>query len=727
MNSGNNFQAFNTANPALFFNNASGFSQGAHSEQGPQQFNGQQSKFQEFNFNPNFVRSQSQGQQQQQQPQPQGFSQNDMMPPGLGLSGQGAPISFPQYPQQLFQNQQGNDLSQKRAASDSRLPQGFQGFQNTDMEGLGQGHTENQYQEQEEGGQQEDMNYPGENAYDNYKGKDVPSVMDRGRNRPSSLYTSVLSGRKRENSLSNSPSLHNMQNRYFSGASTPKSDYERANTPLSQSNNEFFANEEASNPPLSEDMIENFRIEEHVGELVEFAKTYNGSRILQKFFPKANQNEVGLFIGEIEGHLEELMLDPYANYMFQTLAQSCSADQRYFLLKKISPSMVEIACDRKGTHSLQALVALVSRDVEEHLLRDTLQDHIVELSFDPQGTHLIQKLIVSISMNNMGFIFEPLVDRFVEVANHSFGLCVLKQLITKVEKVPELRRRIIKLLYDNLENLIQNPYGNYALQHALDAFQNECNQVFEKTFDRIVQYSNQKFSSNVIEKCLVVSSPEFKKRFIKELVRNDRITELMKNKYGNFVLLKALKSVDTEDRQIIMQSIQRNLNSVSMAKYKNSWTKFIEENPLRVPSLSINKPSLFRHNSGNSEGMDKDRNDTSSPKQLGPWNDNKRDIQNKGLKDDKSQFYYESGKEINLGNLNAGGDMDMKKLGLGEPEFGDEDRENRALRENFGEGRMGISAKDQMAAKKGKQAANQKFYDEKNQHYANKWGFNNFY
>ena len=44
----------------------------------------------------------------------------------------------------------------------------------------------------------------------------------------------------------------------------------------------------------------------------------------------------------------------------------------------------------------------------------------------------------------------------------------LKQLITKIDKIPELRRRMIRLLYDNLENLIQNPYGNYALQHALD-------------------------------------------------------------------------------------------------------------------------------------------------------------------------------------------------------------------------------------------------------------------
>ena len=36
-----------------------------------------------------------------------------------------------------------------------------------------------------------------------------------------------------------------------------------------------------------------------------------------------------------ENHIEELMLDPYANYMFQTLAQSCSSGQRYHLLEKV--------------------------------------------------------------------------------------------------------------------------------------------------------------------------------------------------------------------------------------------------------------------------------------------------------------------------------------------------------------------------------------------------------
>ena len=43
--------------------------------------------------------------------------------------------------------------------------------------------------------------------------------------------------------------------------------------------------------------------------------------------------------------------------------------------------MIKIACDRKGTHSLQAIISLMNRDAEDKLIRDTLEGHVVELAF----------------------------------------------------------------------------------------------------------------------------------------------------------------------------------------------------------------------------------------------------------------------------------------------------------------------------------------------------------
>lgn len=95
------------------------------------------------------------------------------------------------------------------------------------------------------------------------------------------LYTAVLSGKFKEGSIINSPALNKIHNHYFSEISNPGSGINtpEANTPMYQSpktNN--FNTDEVSTPQWTEDMMENFKLEDYVGRLVEFAKTYNGSR-----------------------------------------------------------------------------------------------------------------------------------------------------------------------------------------------------------------------------------------------------------------------------------------------------------------------------------------------------------------------------------------------------------------------------------------------------------------
>ena len=75
----------------------------------------------------------------------------------------------------------------------------------------------------------------------------------------------------------------------------------------------------------------------------------------------------------------------------------------------------------------------------------------------------------------------------------------------------------------------------------------------------------------------------------------------MKNKYGNFVIFKTINAADSEDKSLIMQTIIKCVNQITIKKYKTRWVEFIEENPFKVPNLPnvpISKPSLFKSNSG---------------------------------------------------------------------------------------------------------------------------------
>jgi len=339
---------------------------------------------------------------------------------------------------------------------------------------------------------------------------------------------------------------------------------------------------------------------------------------------------------------------------------------------------------------------------------------------------LIQKLIVAISLNNIGFIYEPVIARFIDVANNSFGLCVLKHLMTKVEKADAMRDRITNLLYENLEELIQNPYGNYAVQHALDTFPRNCERILDKILDKIIQYSNQKFSSNVIEKCLMFSPPEYKKRFLKEILKSDRIVELMKNKYGNFVILKVIQTAETEDKGAVMQSLLKNVNSVNVTKYKNRWIQFIEENPMKIPgfnNLQTVKPSLFKHNPQHSnpasdDNLSRDASDNDMGWGNDDWNDPRQDPRKKGKgsKEEKSQFFYTSNKPSGFGNEFEGEDR------FGFNTMHHPENSNYAQSPGLRGPNQGFNKN----ANKGKGYGNQKQYPEK-QGNNNKWGYNNFY
>lgn len=50
--------------------------------------------------------------------------------------------------------------------------------------------------------------------------------------------------------------------------------------------------------------------------------------------------------------------------------------------------------------------------------------------------------------------------------------------------------------------LAQHPFGNYALQVAIDAWElEECLNIINTVLEYLPQLSMQKFSSNVVEKC----------------------------------------------------------------------------------------------------------------------------------------------------------------------------------------------------------------------------------
>jgi len=120
---------------------------------------------------------------------------------------------------------------------------------------------------------------------ENIQPSDENSNRGRIKGHMANLYTEVLINKaRRDSSVSNSPSISKIQKEYFSGVSTPRSEYDSnaiSNTFFPRfpgSYNEIGGEETSATLPLTEEMVESFKIEDYRGKLVEFAKSYHGSR-----------------------------------------------------------------------------------------------------------------------------------------------------------------------------------------------------------------------------------------------------------------------------------------------------------------------------------------------------------------------------------------------------------------------------------------------------------------
>merc|ERR1712228_1123061 len=133
--------------------------------------------------------------------------------------------------------------------------------------------------------------------------------------------------------------------------------------------------------------------------------------------------------------------------------------------------------------------------------------------------------------------------------------------------------------------LVENQYGNYIIQHLLDLGPKEVTDTIkEKMHGKFVRYSKQKFSSNVVEKCLRHSCNELKqglssKDWTTIIVRElfTKAGDLISDKYGNYCLQTALQAAT--DHPCLLQEFAKSTKphlDTLRENVKAKWCKLLE-------------------------------------------------------------------------------------------------------------------------------------------------------
>ena len=126
---------------------------------------------------------------------------------------------------------------------------------------------------------------------------------------------------------------------------------------------------------------------------------------------------------------------------------------------------VDVCLDSYGTRAMQKLLELIAKsNLPSSMLGSVLAQSwaVVGLVKDINGNHVIQKLLKIFPENNF-FIFSALKDHVVELSKHKHGCCVLQRCIDHATE--EQQEPIKTAVLEHLQELIQDPYGNYVIQY----------------------------------------------------------------------------------------------------------------------------------------------------------------------------------------------------------------------------------------------------------------------
>lgn len=130
---------------------------------------------------------------------------------------------------------------------------------------------------------------------------------------------------------------------------------------------------------------------------------------------------------------------------------------------------------------------------------------------------------------------------------------------------------------------ISDPYGNYAVTDMISSWPlNMCDKIFKSINQKLNELCTQKYSSNVVERCLELAPEPVKIAYINELTESEQLDNLIKNQYGNYVIQKALVVSSGEPKKQLLAAIEKNSHLISDKKIRQKWQRIVQQQSTQI-------------------------------------------------------------------------------------------------------------------------------------------------
>ena len=309
------------------------------------------------------------------------------------------------------------------------------------------------------------------------------------------------------------------------------------------------------------------------GKFLSIIKNHKGSKIFQKYLKSTHSDEIlHLIFTELSQNLEEIIIDPYANYFCKKFFAYLNQKDRVDFLKGIEKSFIKISSDSIGTYPIQTIIEHLNTKTEKNIIISAIKDRFEELIYDPSGCHVLEKILICFEDEYTMFIYSYIFDNFLYLANNNNGICIIKKILTFINK-KNLHEKLKKIVKENALYLIQQSYGNFVIQVIIESWidYKDIIILFKENFFKL---SLEKYASNVIERC-IEKDEEILNDYIDEIINSNCIYDVMKSNYGNYVIQKAIKLAKGEYKNKFVFTAAKEINKLNDNKLIQKWKSIL--------------------------------------------------------------------------------------------------------------------------------------------------------
>ena len=292
------------------------------------------------------------------------------------------------------------------------------------------------------------------------------------------------------------------------------------------------------------------------GNTCNMARNPVGCRYLQTLLlDQSTTNEMKLAMyRETCSELRPLITDPFGNYFIQRLYESLPTDLQLSIVTDLASHLIPLSKDCFATRFIQKVIELNHNDdAFVDLILLNLLEGAIDLCCSNNGRHVIQSCLQHFGITKCESLYEKITSSCLMLSKHRQGCCTI-QCCLDIEKEEGKQELLMEVLRHNLE-LMQDAYGNYVVQFVIDSFDDSyVQEICKSVVGNVYMLSIQKFSSNVVEKCIIKSCMEIREQYFDEIMKveisrenaMDTLTLLWMDKFGNYIVQRALSCMPRE-------------------------------------------------------------------------------------------------------------------------------------------------------------------------------------